>query len=150
MRKNFIKQWATALAFITLTMIQSGCDKDSDDDQDTTSSSIEGLWIGYYTVDGQPSQGQQYYSLVIKPDGTVINDTKGLNQQHLAIGAWTLAGNSFACTTTVVYGLPNNIDVTQTHTATFDKVNGTITNGIWTNISTPSNLTGTFTLTKVK
>ena len=31
MNKNFIKQLATALTFISLTMIQSGCEKDSDE-----------------------------------------------------------------------------------------------------------------------
>ena len=103
-----------------------------------------------YSVDGQPSAGQQYYSLIIKPDGTVINDTKGLNQQHLSVGSWTLTGNSFTCTTTCVYGPPIDIDAVQTHTATFDKTNGTITNGIWTDVVSASILSGTFTLTKVK
>ena len=149
MKQKSLKLIASLLAIILLTIFLPGCEKD-DDDPNPTPDTIEGLWIGTYSVDGMPGEGLQYYSLVIKPDGTVINDTKGSNTQHLAIGAWTLTGNSFACTTTVVYGLPNNIDVTQTHTATFDKANGTITNGIWTNIGTPSNMTGTFTLTKVK
>ena|SRR5688572_4460568 len=148
MRKNFIKQCVAALALISLTIIQSGCDKDSDD-PDTSSTSIEGLWIGSYAVDGQPGAGLRYYSLIIKPDGTVINDTKAENQQHLAPGTWTLTGDSFTCTTTCVYGLPINIEVTQTHTATFDKTNGTLTNGTW--VTAPPKVgSGTFTLTKVE
>ena len=148
MKKNYIKQLAVALAFISLTMIQSGCEKDSDD-PDTSSNSIEGLWIGSYTADGFPNLGQQYYSLIIKPDGTVINDTEAENEQHLAPGTWTLTGDSFTCTTTCVYGFPVNIGVTQTHTATFDKTNGTLTNGVWENVP-PKVGSGTFTLTKVE
>ena len=148
MKKNFIKQLATALAFISLTMIQSGCQKDSDD-QDPTPASIEGLWIGSYAVDGYPNAGLRYFSFIIKPDGTVINDTKAENQQHLSIGTWTLTGDSFECTATCVYGLPINMGVTETHTATFDKANGTITNGVWKNVP-PLTGSGTFTLTKVK
>ena len=147
MKQKSIKLIATALALISLTIIQSGCEKDSDD-PDTSSTSIEGLWIGSYAVDGQPGAGLRYYSLIIKPDGTVINDTKAENQQHLAPGTWTLTGDSFTCTTTCVYGLPTNIAITQTHTATFDKANGTLTNGIWKNV--PLIGSGTFTLTKVK
>ena len=149
MEQKSIKLIASLLAFISLTVFLPGCEKDSDD-QDPTPATIEGLWIGTYAVDGFPSAGQQYYSLIIKPDGTVINDTKGLNQQHLSVGSWTLTGNSFTCTTTCVYGAPVNIEAVQTHTATFDKTNGTITNGIWTDVVSASNLSGTFTLTKVK
>lgn len=148
MKKNFIKQLATAIAFISLTMIQSGCNKDSDN-PDTSSNSIEGLWIGSYAVDGFPNAGLRYFSFIIKPDGTVINDTKAENQQHLSTGTWALNGDSFTCTATCVYGLPINIGVVETHTATFDKANGTITNGVWKNVP-PLTGSGTFTLTKVE
>ena len=148
MKLKSFKLIAFLLAFITLSAILPACEKD-DDDPDPTPGTIEGLWIGTYTVDGQPNLGQQYYSLVIKPDGTVINDTKWENQQHLSVGTWTLNGDSFEATATCVYGLPVNIDVTETHTAKFDKTNGTITNGTWEN-PPPLTGSGTFTLTKVK
>ena len=148
MKKNSTKLIAAALSLISVTLFQPGCQKDSGDG-DTSSSSVEGLWVGLYTVDGQPNLGQRSCSLVIKPDGTVINDTKLENQQHLKIGSWTLAGESFDFTTTCVYGLQINRGVTQTHTATFDKANGTLTNGIWKNVL-PALGSGTFTLTKVK
>ena len=148
MKQKSLKLIASLLVFISLTTFLPGCEKD-DDDPDPTPATIEGLWIGTYSVDGMPGEGLQYYSLVIKPDGTVINDTKGVNQQHLAPGTWTLTGNSFTCTTTCVYGVPVNIGITQTHTATFDKTNGTLTGGVWENVP-PKVGSGTFTLTKVK
>ncbi len=111
---------------------------------------IQGLWIGLYSVDGHPETTPEYFSFVIKPDGTIINDTKALNQQHLNIGTWTLAGDSsFSCTTTCVYGLPNNIGVVENHTAKFSKSAGTLSNGVWKNVP-PLNGSGTFTLTKVE
>src|SRR4030095_11345771 len=145
MKQKSAKLIASLLVFMTLSVILPACEKDSDD-PDPTPATIEGLWIGTYTVDALPGSGQQYYSLVIKPDGTVINDTKGGNQQHLSIGTWTLTGNSFTCTTTCVYGLQINIGTIQTHTATFDKANGTFTNGTWVDIDTPPNNSGTFTM----
>ena len=149
MKLKNIRLIAFLLAFISLVVVLPGCEKDSDDD-DPTPASIEGLWIGTYSVNGHPNVAPEYYSLIIKPDGTVVNETRGLNQQHFSVGNWALTGNSFTCTTTCVYGASVNIDAVQTHTATFDKTNGTITNGIWTDVVSPLNLTGTFTMTKVK
>lgn len=148
MEQKRIKLIAAALALISLIIIQPGCEKDSDD-QGSFSSSMEGLWVGLYTVDGQPNLGQRYFSLVIKADGTVINDTKAEHRQHLSIGTWSVAGASFECTATGIYGLPASLGVTATHTAAFDKANGTLTNGIWKNVP-PIIGSGTFTLTKVK
>jgi len=149
MKQRSTKLIALLLAFTSLTMGLASCEKDSND-QDPTPASIEGLWVGTYAIDGQPQWGLQYYSLIIKPDGTVINDTKGLNVQYLAIGNWTLTGNTFTCNTEVVYGSSFNMGSTQTHTATFDRTTGTIINGTWTDVDTPGHNTGTFTVTKVK
>jgi len=88
---------AFLLAFASLTMGLASCEKDSND-TDPTPASIEGLWIGSYAVDGYPGAGLRYFSFIIKPDGTVINDTKAENQQHLSIGNWTLTGDLFECT----------------------------------------------------
>ncbi len=149
MKQKSIKLIASLLALISLAVFLPGCEKDSDD-QDPIPATIEGLWVGTYTVDGMPNLGQQYYSLVIKPDGTVINDTKGANQQNLHIGNWTLTGNSFSTTVTSVWGSPYTVGTIQTHTATFDKANGTVTNGVWMDVDAPPNYSGTFTMTKVK
>jgi hypothetical protein len=108
---------------------------------------IQGLWIGTYTVDGQASLGQQYFSFIIKPDGTMIAETKGSDKQHLAPGTWTLSATKLTCTFTCVYGLPSNIGVTETTTANWDNT-GKLTSGIWKNVA-PLTGSGTFTLTRV-
>lgn len=138
----------SVLFFVILVFIVTNfsCKKDPDIQ---TPESIHGLWIGTYTVDGQPGVGQQYFSFVIKPDGTLINDTKSAGQQHLNIGNWTLSGNSFSVTTLCVYGHSSNIGVQETHTATFDSNNGTFTNGIWKN-KPPLTGSGTFSISKVQ
>lgn len=107
---------------------------------------IQGLWIGTYTVDGQTSLGEQYFSLIIKPDGTIIADTKGGDKQHLAPGSWTLTGNTLSCIFTCVYGYPSNIGVTEMATATWDKT-GKL-GGFWKNASQNSG-SGVITLTRV-
>lgn len=109
---------------------------------------VQGLWTGTYTVDGQPTLAPQYFSFVIKPDGTLLVDTKGNNVQHLAIGTWTLNGNVLACSFTCVYGLPTNVGVSQTSTALFDINTGKITNGIWKIVSSGTG-SGTFTISKI-
>ena len=110
--------------------------------------SIQGLWTGLYTVDGQPNIGQQYFSFVLKPDGTIINDTKGGGVQNLCVGSWALTGDTLACSYTCVYGVPASIGVTQTAKAYFDKTAGKLTSGTWKNLA-PSSGTGTFSLNRV-
>ena len=149
MKTTLSKSLVIAAILSTFFVFQiTGCDKDESVPQ-PTNSSIEGLWIGTYTVDGQPGVGSQYYSLVIKPDGTIINDTKGSNVQHLNIGTWSLRGDSLLATTTCVYGLQSNLNVVEKHTAVFDKNTGSIKNGVWKNVP-PLNGSGTFVLSKVK
>ena len=77
----------------------------------------------------------------------MINDTKFSNQQHLAPGTWTLSGNTLSCTFTSVYGIPQNIGITETTTATWDS-KGKLTSGIWKNVA-PLTGSGTFTLTRI-
>jgi len=114
--------------------------------QTTPASSILGLWTGTYKVDGNSGAGEQYFSFIIKPDGTMINDTKGEGQQHLSPGTWSLKGDTLSCTFTCVYGLPSNIGITETSTCIWDKT-GKLTMGTWKNV--PASGSGTFTLAKV-
>lgn len=104
----------------------------------TTSLSypIQGLWIGTYTVDGQSSIGEQYFSFIIKPDGTMIADTKGASEQHIAIGTWNLTGTSLTCTYHYIYGSASNTGVTQTASMIWDKA-GKLS-GTWSNGSSTS------------
>ena len=149
MKKFLLNGKFTAILIGAIVLFQlSSCEKNDVTPLPTTHT-IEGLWIGSYTVNGQPNLGNQYFSFSIKPDGTVVNDTKGENMQHLNIGNWTLTGDSLSCTTTCVYGLSSNLGVVEKHTAKFDKIKGTLTNGIWKNVP-PMNGSGTFSLTKVE
>lgn len=133
-------------SFIVLSYIS--CSKDNDDPQTTAKYPIEGLWIGTYTVNGNTPAGQQYFSLVIKPDGKMISDTKssGNQNQNLCLGTWTLSGTSFTSTYTSVYGEAQNLGINQKCTGVWDSI-GKLT-GTWQNLSA-DNTTGTFTVTRV-
>ena len=135
----------TIFALSTMLFQLSSCKKA--EAQTNAVVTIEGLWIGTYTVDGQPSLGSQYFSFIVKPDGTIINDTKGANKQHLSVGTWNLDGTSFTSSFTCVFGTTANVGVSETSTASFDNT-GKLT-GTWKNVA-PITGSGTFSLTKVK
>jgi hypothetical protein len=108
---------------------------------------IEGLWIGTYTQNGQPQLGERYFSLAIRPGGTMISDGKvGTNDTNLSTGTWTLTGDTLKCSFTCVYGLPNNVGVSQAYKAVWDQT-GKLT-GNWNNFLTPSS-SGVITLRRV-
>ncbi|MBZ4188685.1 hypothetical protein [Niabella beijingensis] len=94
---------------------------------------VDGIWVGNYTVDIYPELGKQYYSLILKPDGTAINETKWTEQTHISTGTWTMKGDTLICNTTCIYGYYVNIGVREIHTAIFDKKNGTMSKGKWKN-----------------
>ncbi|MDE3250073.1 MAG: hypothetical protein KGO82_15525 [Bacteroidota bacterium] len=133
-----------ALAIVSIPSLS--CSKSNS--TTSTPPTIYGLWTGTYLVNGV-ARPPQYYSLIIKTDGTCVNETMGDGQQHFSPGNWTLVKDTLTCITTCVYGLPSNIGVTQKHTAVFNSTQGTLTLGVWQNYPTPTG-TGTFTLTKVK
>ena len=114
----------------------------------TPTYAIEGLWIGTYTCDQLPSVGSQYFSYIIKPDGTMLWEGKASTDQYIAKGTWNLAGTAFTSTVTNIYstaGGPTNI--TQTSTATFNDTTAKLNTGVWQN--TTGGATGKFTLTRV-
>ncbi|HEY5393494.1 MAG TPA: hypothetical protein VIJ57_15325 [Hanamia sp.] len=115
----------------------------------TTSYSIEGLWIGTYTDDQNSKSGAQYFSFVIKPDGTMIVDSKVDGQQYLAVGNWALNGSGFTASYTYVYGSTSatNVGTSQSVTATWNNKEK-ISSGIWKNVIPSNGETGTFTMTK--
>lgn len=94
-----------------------------------------------------PEIGQQYFSFIIKPDGTMITESEWDNQQHLSPGTWTLNGETLSCSFTCVYGLPQHIGITETSTATWNN-KGELSSGIWKNVP-PVNGSGTFTLKRI-
>ena len=144
MKTKKIRNLALFLILPALSLIQPACSKSSDN----KNKSIEGLWIGYFMVDGQPGLGQNYFSFVIKPDGSLINDSKANGQQHLNIGDWLLVGDSLFASTTCVYGLSVNIGVEEEHKALVDLNAGKIT-GTWENVD-PLSGSGTFSMTRVE
>lgn len=134
-----------AFAFTSILFQMTSCKKAEAQTTTPGNFPIEGLWVGTYTVDGQPGLGNQFFSFSIKPDGTMVNDTKGAGQQHLAPGTWSLTGTTLTCTFTCVYGTPANVGVTEATTLTWDKT-GKLT-GTWRNV--PASGTGTITLTRI-
>jgi hypothetical protein len=139
-----------AILFLMACTIQLSCKKDNTSQATATAFPIQGLWVGTYSVDGDPGAGQQYFSFIVKPDGTLVCDTKGNGntKQYIGIGTWTLAGNTLSTTVINIYG--NNgvaIGINQTSTSTWDNT-GKLTNGIWKNPS-PSSGQGTFTLNRI-
>ncbi len=130
---------------------QLGCTKNNTTNSTSTPTSILGLWAGTAITTGGTTP--QYFSLIVKADGTVISDTKtssNLSSQYFSVGTWALNGNTFTYSITNVYGntLPSYVGQTQTGIATFSSQTGNLTNGSWTNPSPFSS--GTFTVTKVK
>jgi hypothetical protein len=144
MRKLFMTSVALATMAISMALFQmTSCKKA--EAQPSGTSRIEGLWIGTYAIEGQPELGKQYFSLIIKPDGTMISDTKFADQQHLSIGNWQMTGVTLNCSFTCVYGIPQNIGITETSTANLN--NGKL-EGTWSNVP-PLTGTGAISLTKV-
>jgi len=144
MKRAFMSAIVLLVFSISIVLFQLSCKKQAVAQPGTPS--IQGLWTGTYTVSGQPELGQQYFSLIIKPDGTMIADTKGENTQHLAPGTWSLSGNQLTCNYTCVYGLPANVGITEIAIATWDKT-GKLT-GTWKN-DPDTQGAGEITLTKV-
>ena len=84
--------------FLMLFVIgtQVGCKKNNTTTCTPTPTSILGLWAGTAITSGGSTP--QYFSLIVKADGTIISDTKtssNLSSQYFSVGSWTLNGNLF-------------------------------------------------------
>jgi hypothetical protein len=136
------------LLLTTLTFIS--CKKDSDDTT-PTNHTIQGLWVGTYTVPGGgpvPAGTQFYYSFSIYPDGTASYKSKGYYNGSsdyitFANGTWTLTGTQFNYTVTTINIPGGGAQQTQSGSATFNSSTGTLTNGVFVGN------TATWTMTKV-
>jgi hypothetical protein len=160
--KKILMGTAVLLVFaLAITMIQmSSCTKavsqttavktDTIYVNTCSTDSITGLWIGTYVGDGY-STPPQFFSLVIEPNGNVINGTQANadpNSQYLNLGTWQLSGDTLNLSYKNVYGVGaiSYIGDVQNATAVFDKNAGTLT-GTYTNITITGS--GEFTLHKV-
>jgi hypothetical protein len=132
------------ISIISLTVFS--CDKDN---EQNTPQNVKGLWIGTYTVDQLPAQGALYYSLIVKPDGSLLTEGKGGNgTTYYSVGTWTLVGDSLKCSHTSINAPPPQ--VSQTLKFFFNSSNGTLSSGTWKDGANGSNYTGTFpTMVKI-
>ena len=163
---KFFLSSSTIIIFIFLSSVEGGltsCSKDKTIydtvtlvQTDTltihdTAYPIEGLWIGTYLVNADPTLPARYFSYGINPDGTMLIRSKGLansSVEYVSRGTWTLNGSVFTGTYQNLWssGLPSFVGDTQTSIATYDSTAGTLI-GIWTNVLT--NDSGTYTMHRV-
>jgi len=137
MKKILMSAVVLIVFSFAIILFQISCKKTAlGDNAPANNSTIHGLWIGNYTVDDQPGWGQQYFSLIIKPDGTMITDSKGANVQHLAPGTWTMKGDTLKCEFTCVYGIASNVGIKEYTVAVWDKKAGQL-HGTWKNAAAP-------------
>jgi len=143
----------SAVSILALTIFvlssQTSCKKETITNTVTDTvyqctTTINGLWVGTYSVTSLPAQGQLFYSLIVYPDGSLLYKAKGGDGNfYYAKGTWTLSGNTFAGTV-VSFNTPA---VTQTVTATYSATAGTLTNGTWADVANSGNLQS---MTKIK
>ena len=124
------------LLAVTCLLIFSGCNNDAT--VETPKYPIEGLWIGSFTVDNDPSQSNTYfYSLSIFPDGSVLTKSLGADDNYyFNTGTWTLSPDSVFSATIVSINFPGPA-VTENITAHYSD-SGEMTNGKWTEIANGS------------
>ncbi|WP_300604124.1 hypothetical protein [Niabella sp.] len=139
MKHALLKLTAWALV-ITMILTATGCQKETVYIKDRLvvlppAHTIDGIWMGTYSVNSMPEMGKQCYSLILKPDGTVINETKWKGQTHMNTGTWEMKGDTLVCNTICIYGYKDNIGVREVHTAIFSKKNGTLTKAEWRNLA---------------
>jgi hypothetical protein len=139
--KNFIP---AVLLFVSLSVLVS-CEKDKTTTPATvTTYPLQGLWTGTSLAAG--STGTIYYSFIIKPDGTMIVDSKPGTVQHISIGTWTQSGTTVSYSYTCIYGSSGSIGLIQSGTGTWDNT-GKLS-GTWQNVNGVT-ANGTLTLTRI-
>ena len=148
MKKILFSILSLTTLIIILVGTQTGCKKDTITITDTVKISktdtvfkcppnIQGLWEGTYTVgtgNPVPAGTSFYYSFSIHPNGTISYKSKGYYNGSsdyitFADGTWTLNGSTFSFNVTTINYAYSSTQVTQTGTATYNALNGTLTNG---------------------
>jgi hypothetical protein len=150
MKKLFMASLAlTTFAASVFLFQMSSCKKAEAQNENCPpqTHSVKGLWEGSYTIDSEPGLGSQYWNLVIKEDGTMVNETRYTGTQHFNVGTWTMSGDTLICDFGGVYGLPQHLGITERATAIFNASAGTLTFGHWENTPTATG-SGSFVVTK--
>lgn len=137
------------LMLTTITLLS--CKKDSTNQTPTPNNTIQGLWVGTYTVgagSSVPAGTSFFFSFSIYSDGTASYKSKGFyNGSYdyitFANGTWTLTGTQFSFTVTTINLAGGGPQQTQSGAATFNTSAVTLTNGTFVGNS------ATWTMTKV-
>ncbi|MEO8405240.1 MAG: hypothetical protein ABI480_11615 [Chitinophagaceae bacterium] len=111
--------------------------------------SLPGLWMGTYNVDQVPDQGALPYTMIFKPDGTLLAEGKGGDGgTYYTAGNWVIVGDSVKSTFTSI-NYPADYQVTQLSSLYFNNATGELT-GSWKDGDHGSNYSGKYqNLTKV-
>lgn len=98
---------------------------------------IIGLWMGTYSVEEIPEQGELFYSFSIYPDGSILTKSKGGDgRDYYSSGQWELSCNNVFNAEIISIVTPGPLPVTQSITAIFSDEG--LTNGTWTDIENPN------------
>jgi hypothetical protein len=145
-KKLFMRLNLLFLLSITLCLFFS-CKKEHPKPPESKKT-IEGLWIGSYTVDGDPQQAPSYFSFIIKPEGKLVVESHPQGVQHFATGTWILNADTLRCTY-VYLTTQQGYKVEQTATAIYNRPDDRLTSGTWKNIGAPGG-TGKFTMKEIQ
>lgn len=138
----------SALFLVTLLAVSSCQKDDTSSTPGTPTYPVEGLWIGTFTVDNNPSQsGTYFYSYAVYPDGSIlVKSMPADGNTYYSTGKWTLTDtNEFSATFTSMNF--NGAQVTQRITATFSDA-GKMTDGVWVDMKN-ANQTGKLSMQRV-
>ena len=124
-------------AIAALALVQFSCKKDTQ--EATKTYTIEGLWIGTYSVNSLPAQGALFASFSIFPDGTVLTKTEASDGKfYYSNGNWSLSGSNIFTATVTTFVTPyGGSPVTQQITGTFSKT-GTLSDVTWIDTNNPN------------
>jgi hypothetical protein len=107
---------------------------------------IVGLWVGTLTANNEPWAGTLYYSFDIRANGSILTQSLGADgNTYYAEGTWALTGTAF--TATITSTSASNKGVVENFTATYNKEDGTLTDGTWETVGAVA--TGTFSLSRI-
>jgi len=106
---------------------------------------VEGLYIGTYSVDSKPGQGNLYYSFVVFPNGDLLTkDVTEFGDTVYQKGSWTLLADSTFTGTISTFTTPS---VFQAISGKFSS-DGKISNATWHDTYNPygTDLSGKFSV----
>ena len=136
-------------AFLVTILAVASWKKDSTTPTPTTPTyQVEGLWIGTFTVDNDPTQpATYYYSYAVYPDGTILVKSLGADgNNYYSTGTWSLSSSNVFSATFISINF-NGPQVTQTMTANYSNT-GKMTEGVWSDTINGSQ-TGKLTMGRV-